>query len=98
MVDKEWQCISEKAKTLIKALLEYDAYKRITAEEALNHPWLKVRKKIGSCYIEIVNYFHRIVNEAFLRSLQFHLFHSALHHGKCWFTVILHGVRAQCKR
>lgn len=47
MVDKEWQCISEKAKTLIKALLEYDAYKRITAEEALNHPWLKDRDRFA---------------------------------------------------
>jgi calcium-dependent protein kinase len=36
--------ISEEAKDLIRKTLEMDVNKRITAEEALNHPWFKTHK------------------------------------------------------
>ena len=36
-----WPIISSLAKDLIKKLLEFDPNKRITAEEALNHPWFE---------------------------------------------------------
>jgi len=36
--------ISEEAKDLIRKTLEMDVDKRITAEEALNHPWFKTNK------------------------------------------------------
>ena len=36
--------ISEEAKDLIRKTLEMDVNKRITAEEALNHPWFKINK------------------------------------------------------
>ena len=39
-----WSVISLKAKDLIKKLLETDAKKRITAEEALNHEWFKCKQ------------------------------------------------------
>ncbi len=35
-----WDEVSEKAKDLIKKLLTLDISKRITAEEAFNHPWI----------------------------------------------------------
>lgn len=38
--DAEWGDISEDAKDFIRGLLEVDAKKRLTAREALQHPWL----------------------------------------------------------
>jgi len=38
--DKYWHHISSYAKDFVKALLQVVPEKRITAEEALNHPWL----------------------------------------------------------
>jgi len=37
--DSEWSHISPEAIDLIRKLLEYDPARRISAEEALNHPW-----------------------------------------------------------
>ena len=39
-----WPIISIQAKDLIKKLLELDVNKRITAEEALNHPWFESKQ------------------------------------------------------
>ena len=39
-----WPIISSQAKDLIKKLLEFDANKRISAEEALSHPWFESKK------------------------------------------------------
>ena len=39
-----WPIISSQAKDLIKRLLEFDCNKRITAEEALQHPWFESKK------------------------------------------------------
>ena len=39
-----WPIISNEAKDLLKKLLEFDTCKRITAEEALNHPWFNCKK------------------------------------------------------
>ena len=39
-----WSIISNEAKDLLKKLLEFDANKRISAEEALNHNWFKCRQ------------------------------------------------------
>lgn len=38
--DKEWASISEGAKSLVRALLEADPAKRLTARAALQHQWL----------------------------------------------------------
>lgn len=37
----EWRNISSEAKDLIKQMLTYDPNQRITADKALNHPWIK---------------------------------------------------------
>lgn len=49
-----WDNISEKAKDLISQLLKFKPEDRITAQEALNHPWLKEWRnpnKLESCPI-----------------------------------------------
>lgn len=39
---KQWEHVSESAKDLVRRMLTLDQNTRITAEEALNHPWIKV--------------------------------------------------------
>lgn len=41
MTSEEWGFISENAKALITEMLKYDHTKRISAKDALNHPWFK---------------------------------------------------------
>ena len=38
---EEWNLITEDAKDMVSKLLEYDPSKRITAQEALKHKWIK---------------------------------------------------------
>ncbi|XP_013793281.2 MAP kinase-interacting serine/threonine-protein kinase 2-like [Limulus polyphemus] len=38
--EREWSCVSEEAKDLIRHLLVKDASQRYTAEMVLNHPWV----------------------------------------------------------
>lgn len=42
MKPKQWDLISEDAEDLVRSLLAYDQTDRITADQALAHPWLKV--------------------------------------------------------
>ncbi len=42
-VGKRWMKISKEAKEFIKLLLEVDAEKRISLEDALNHDWFKIQ-------------------------------------------------------
>ena len=39
--EPEWHSVSDPAKDLVSKLLTYDPDKRITALQALNHPWIK---------------------------------------------------------
>ena len=45
MSKKQWDHISDEAKDLLTRMLCLDANERITAHEALNHPWIKDRDK-----------------------------------------------------
>jgi len=38
--EEEWENVSNEAKDLVKKLLEYNPEKRISASEALQHPWI----------------------------------------------------------
>lgn len=38
--DKEWRCISEDAKDLIRGLLVKEAHQRLSADSILKHPWI----------------------------------------------------------
>lgn len=49
---KQWLNISNYAKDLVSRMLEVDPEKRITVEEALQHPWVKVQSNAKKC-----NYF-----------------------------------------
>jgi serine/threonine protein kinase len=40
---KQWEQISDSAKDLVKQMLVVDPNNRITVEEALNHPWIRVK-------------------------------------------------------
>ena len=44
--DPVWKKISENAKNFVKSLLLMDVDKRPSAEEALNHPWIKEADKL----------------------------------------------------
>jgi calcium-dependent protein kinase len=39
--EERWKKISPAAKDLVERMLTYDPLKRITAKEALGHPWIK---------------------------------------------------------
>jgi calcium-dependent protein kinase len=39
--DQEWADVSPDAKDIVKKLLTYDSDKRISALDALHHPWIK---------------------------------------------------------
>jgi serine/threonine protein kinase len=41
-----WNEVSDKAKNLIRGLLEKDQTKRLTADDALAHPWLKEKEAV----------------------------------------------------
>ena len=45
MRNKQWSQISESAKDLLRQMLVLDQNVRITADEALEHPWIKEREK-----------------------------------------------------
>ncbi len=38
---REWNSVSDEAKAFIRKLLEYNPVQRLSAEEALNDPWMK---------------------------------------------------------
>ena len=42
MREKQWMAVSPEAKDLVHRMLEVDAEHRITIEEALAHPWIRV--------------------------------------------------------
>ncbi|XP_065888605.1 calcium/calmodulin-dependent protein kinase type II delta chain-like isoform X2 [Dysidea avara] len=42
----EWDTVSQDAKNLIKIMLELDPSQRITAEDALRHPWITKRESL----------------------------------------------------
>ncbi|KAE9361240.1 hypothetical protein PF008_g1225 [Phytophthora fragariae] len=45
---RAWQCISPSARDLIQKLLETDPNKRLSAEQALQHPWLRNQAQLSS--------------------------------------------------
>ncbi len=49
-----WKCISEDAKDLIRRCLCIDAKKRITAEQAIGHPWFNSTKKMQGAMLNEV--------------------------------------------
>ena len=51
---EEWTSISIEAKTFIKRLLEFDPSKRMSAEQAINDPWLKKFAKKDCVDIPII--------------------------------------------
>lgn len=48
-----WEHISEYAKDLVIKLLTVDPEKRITAADALNHPWLRVQQQLEKKFLVV---------------------------------------------
>ena len=51
--EPEWADISNEAKDLVGKLLTYDPDKRISAIDALNHPWIKKMANVDKVNKEI---------------------------------------------
>ena len=64
-----WDNVSEQAKDFIRKLLVIDSSKRLTAEQALNHPWIQVFPNLARIF-SIPNSAH---HECF--PFQLHLIH-----------------------
>ena len=41
VLEPEWDEVSEEAKDLVRRLLTFDPSKRISASDAIQHPWIK---------------------------------------------------------
>lgn len=65
---KQWMHLSENAKDLISRFLTIDVTKRITAQEALKHPWVTENKK--NVEVEMVNLKDNITKFSSLQTLQ----------------------------
>ncbi|XP_021375571.1 peripheral plasma membrane protein CASK-like isoform X9 [Mizuhopecten yessoensis] len=48
---KQWLQLSNYAKDLVNKLLETDPEKRITVEDALNHPWIRARGQVPKSHL-----------------------------------------------
>ncbi|CRL02127.1 CLUMA_CG015141, isoform A [Clunio marinus] len=46
--DPEWDTVTSEAKNLINQMLTVNPHKRITASEALKHPWISQRERVAS--------------------------------------------------
>lgn len=44
MDSKSWQAISASGKDLVQRLLDLDPDRRLTVDQALLHPWIRVRE------------------------------------------------------
>lgn len=47
----EWRYVSANAKDLVLKMLASDPDARITVDQVLNHPWLRVSNKFYPCYL-----------------------------------------------
>jgi calcium-dependent protein kinase len=56
---KEWKKVSKEAKDLVRLMLEINPSNRISAEESLNHPWIK-NAESNKCKVDI-NYFEYVI-------------------------------------
>lgn len=49
---KEWKQVSPKAKSLVSKLLTVNPLRRISAQEALEHPWMKIASNIQNSKVD----------------------------------------------
>ena len=53
--EPEWDDVSEEAKDLVTKLLKYDPSERISALEAINHPWIQSNATVDKVNKEMAN-------------------------------------------
>lgn len=51
-----WKTVSDSAKDLILKLMEPDPAKRLTVDQALQHPWIRVRINLLSFFSELLTH------------------------------------------
>jgi len=82
MEEPEWENVSEGAKDLVKKMLEYAPERRVSAFEALNHPWIletasidKVSPEIATRTLRNLQNFqgHQAIKQATLAFIASHL-------------------------
>ena len=72
MRPKIWDSISDEAKDLVKKMLALDQNDRLTAREALQHPWLNVciNSKVYHC--KLTSCFYITAHFMKIESVSFH--------------------------
>lgn len=72
MRPKIWDSISDEAKDLVKKMLAQDQNDRLTAREALQHPWLNVciNSKVYHC--KLTSCFYITAHFMKIESVSFH--------------------------
>ncbi|ESN93017.1 hypothetical protein HELRODRAFT_69265, partial [Helobdella robusta] len=85
LTGRQWDVISEEAKNLIRRMLDVDPTRRITADEALAHPWIKERSHVPKLHLsETVkcmlkfNEYRGLKKKKTKSSLSFHMMNSIL--------------------
>ena len=74
MRPKIWDSISDEAKDLVKKMLAQDQNDRLTAREALQHPWLNVciNSKVYHC--KLTSCFYITAHFMKIESVSFHCY------------------------
>ena len=53
--EPEWDDVSDEAKDLVTKLLKYDPNERISALDAINHPWIQCNATVDKVNKEMAN-------------------------------------------
>uniref|UniRef100_A0A8C2IX74 calcium/calmodulin-dependent protein kinase n=1 Tax=Cyprinus carpio TaxID=7962 RepID=A0A8C2IX74_CYPCA len=95
----EWDTVTPEAKDLINKMLTINPSKRITAAEALKHPWISHRSTVASCMhrqetVECLKKFNarRKLKVSLYKAVRSSHMCCTLHFNKLWVKIRLFGI------